>query len=259
MDRLRRFFNSEYVMEGLKAAGVSGAREFLNSKMSPSPQTDEALIQSFTDLYWNKKAPWTNTFWGGHRVAKCPLDLWTFQEILVETKPELIIETGSSVGGSALFFASIFDMLGQGEILTIDTLTYPDRPQHPSIEYLTGDSTDPQIVEDVRCFIRGRRTMVILDSLHTYDHVSAELLAYGELVSPGCYLIVEDTGVDESWGKPAAAAATREFLARHADFEVDLSREKHLLTLNPGGWIRRSGLFDNTLFHPLHSRSEPGG
>ncbi len=197
----------------------------------------DPTIAQFRDLYHNKRAPWTKTFWRGHQVAKCPMDLWVYQEIIHETKPELIIELGGSIGGSAFFFS---EMAGsECEVWSIDTVEYCPRPWREGMVYLTADSITPETIAHIRSIQAHRRTMVVLDSLHTYEHVSAELAAYGDLVTPGCYLVVEDTAVDESWGKPAAGAAAREFVESHPGFVVDESREKHLLTLNPGGWIRR--------------------
>ena len=64
-----------------------------------------------------------------------------------------------------------------------------------------------------------------------------ELRAYSPLVSPGSYLIVEDTNVN---GHPALPEhgpgpmeAVEEFL------EVDVAREKFFLTFNPRGFLRR--------------------
>lgn len=203
---------------------------------------DAELVAGFVDLYHNRRAPWTQVFWRGHQVAKCPMDLWVYQEILFETKPELLIETGSNIGGSAYFFASIFDMIGAGQVITVDKDAYPNQPVHPRIGYLTGDSVERDVVVAIRSAAEGQKSvMVVLDSLHTFEHVAMELAAYGNLVTPGCYLVVEDTAVDESWRKPAAKAAARDFLLAHSDFAIDETREKHMMTLNPGGWIRRKG------------------
>lgn len=202
--------------------------------------SDAPTIEAFTDLYWNQVAPWTKTKWLGVGVAKCPLDLFVFQEIIFETRPDLIIETGSCLGGSALFFASIFDMIGNGHVVTVDKDHYPERPKHQRITYLTEDSVGSTIVSDIKGGIDSEdRKMVVLDSDHSYEHVKAELEAYGSLVTPGCYLVVEDTAVDKSWGKPAAKAALDEWLMSNPGFVVDKSRESHMLTTNPGGWVRR--------------------
>src|SRR3954469_4333597 len=79
-----------------------------------------SLTDNFHRLYYeSRERTWGNTFWLGHRVLKCPLDLWIYQEILYEVRPALIIETGTYLGGSALFLASICDLLG-GEVVTVD-------------------------------------------------------------------------------------------------------------------------------------------
>jgi len=85
--------------------------------------------------------------------------------------------------------------------------------------------------------------MVILDSDHTYAHVAAELDAYAPLVSPGDYLIVEDTSVNGHPLLPAYGAgpmeAARDFLQRDARFVVDDECERFMATLNPRGYLRR--------------------
>jgi cephalosporin hydroxylase len=183
--------------------------------------------------------------WFGYRTLKCPFDLWTFQEILVETRPHIVVECGTRFGGSALFMASIFDLQGRGQVLTIDTDPKPPlpRPRHPRITYLLGSSTDPDVIRDVRERCRGKRVMVVLDSDHSATHVRAELDAYADLVSKGCYLVVEDTNVN---GHPVApefgpgpGEALQEWLAGRDDFVADAKRERFMLTLNPGGYLRR--------------------
>lgn len=190
--------------------------------------------------------PWTQVTWLGKQVVKCPMDLWTYQEIIWETRPELIIETGTGSSGSAYYFATLLDLLQRvaGTVLTIDTMAYPDlRQDHHRIVYLTGSSTGREVFD----YICNRlqpvpRAMVVLDSDHTYGHVKKELELYWPLVAVGCYLVVEDTG----WRNPEDTAegdwadtAVKEFLKDHPNFEADVSREKHLLTSNNGGWLKR--------------------
>ena len=85
--------------------------------------------------------------------------------------------------------------------------------------------------------------MVILDSDHSQAHVEAELAAYAGIVSVGSYLIVEDTDINGHPARPDFGPgpweALQTFLATNHDFEVDRSRERFLLTLNPGGYLRR--------------------
>ncbi len=202
-------------------------------------------VRAFHELYYDSRdTTWKDTRWRGVRAQKCPLDLWVYQEILHEVQPDLIVETGTAEGGSALFLASILDLLGRGEVITIDVLLRPDFPRHPRITYLNGSSTDPMIVGHVSDLVgEGDKVVVILDSDHTKDHVLAEMKAYGPLVTKGSYLIVEDTNINghpvlPDFG-PGPWEAVEEFLQGNDQFVVDRSREKLLMTFNPMGYLRR--------------------
>jgi cephalosporin hydroxylase len=61
------------------------------------------------------------------------------------------------------------------------------------VRYIKGDSTDPATVGWVAKRVAGRRCMVVLDSDHSAEHVAREIYAYAPMVTPGCYLVVEDT------------------------------------------------------------------
>jgi cephalosporin hydroxylase len=216
----------------------------LSTKPATPPDQDE-VVSRFHELYYGAgKKTRGNTYWLGTIVAKCPLDLWIYQEILFERRPGLIIETGTLMGGSALFLASMLDLIGDGRIITIDIEARPERPAHHRIEYRTGSSIDPEIVAGVRESVRGdERVMVILDSDHSREHVLGELRAFAPLVTPGDYLIVEDTNlnghpVKPRWG-PGPMEARDEFMAENEAFEVDDSREKFFVTFNPRGYLRR--------------------
>ncbi len=208
----------------------------------------QEVVRSFHELYYDaaqRGGTWKNTHWMGVPIAKCPLDLWVYQEILFEVRPEVIIECGTFAGGSALFLAQLCDLLDRGHILTIDVADHAI-PRHPRISRIIGSSTAPQVVEQARRLAAGRSPiLVILDSDHHAHHVLEEMRHYGPLVSPGSYLIVEDTNIN---GHPALPGfgpgpmeAVRTFLGESADFVPDLSREKFLLTFNPTGYLRKRG------------------
>ena len=85
--------------------------------------------------------------------------------------------------------------------------------------------------------------MVILDSDHRRDHVYAELNIYKDIVTPGQYLIVEDTNLN---GHPVASEfgpgpmeALQDFLAENDEFEQDKGMEKFYLTFNPDGYLKK--------------------
>jgi cephalosporin hydroxylase len=186
---------------------------------------------------------WWHTHWLGTKASKCPFDLWMYQEILSRTRPDVIIETGTLFGGSALYLASMCDLLGNGRVITIDIEEREDRPRHPRILYLTGSSVAPEIVAQVKDEIADtNRVMVILDSDHHDDHVLRELEIYGPLVTEDCYLIVEDTPsgelFPELWGA-GPSAAIEEYMRTNSSFVVDRDCEKFILTFNPGGYLKR--------------------
>ena len=203
---------------------------------------DRAAVVRAHDVLYGSDA-WTKARWLDAQALKNPLDLWVYQEIMVETRPELVVETGTYRGGSALFLASICDLLGAGEVLSIDIEpARDDYPQHPRITYLAGrSSTDPDVVAEVAARVDGKKSLVVLDSDHSQAHVEAELAAYGPLVPVGCYVIVEDSNIGRIRRDllPGPLEAIEAFLERTDAFEIDREREKFLITFNPSGYLRR--------------------
>jgi cephalosporin hydroxylase len=210
------------------------------------------VIEEFSRLY-SESNVWGKTVWLGTPAYKCPLDLWMYQEILFRTRPDVIVETGTWAGGSALFLASICDLLGTGRIITIDikdeeavrkglrSARVRSRPTHPRITYMTGSSVAPDVITHVRGELSpDDRVMIVLDSDHSKEHVLAELRAYAPLVTADCYLVVEDTIGDQmapGFGGPGEAV--EQFLAEDPSFVVDSECEKFLMTFNPAGYLKR--------------------
>jgi cephalosporin hydroxylase len=203
---------------------------------------DRQAVSRAHDVFYASNA-WTMARWLGAQSLKNPLDLWVYQEILFETRPELIVETGTYRGGSALYLASICDLLGAGEVVSIDIEPMrDDYPQHPRITYLAGrSSTDRDVVSEVRSRAAGRPILVVLDSDHSQAHVEAELEAYAQLVPVGCYLIVEDSNIGQIRKDlmPGPLQAVETFMAKTDEFAIDREREKFLITFNPSGYLRR--------------------
>ena len=81
--------------------------------------TQVEITNLFHTLYYGSRV-WEKTYYRGHHILKCPLDMWIYQEMIHELKPDFIIESGTFLGGSALYFADMFDLVGHGEIITID-------------------------------------------------------------------------------------------------------------------------------------------
>jgi cephalosporin hydroxylase len=216
-----------------------------STRTGPESSEREKIIDEFHRLYYDSGADtWQSTLWLGTPVQKCPFDLWIYQEIIAQERPEAIIETGTLFGGSTLYLASICDLAGRGRVITIDIEHREGRPQHERITYLTGSSLDKQIAAEVgKMTADAEKVMVILDSNHSMKHVEAELEIYSRFVTPGCYLIVEDTNVNghpvfENHG-PGPLEAVEEFLKKNPGFVADREKEKFFLTFNPKGFLKR--------------------
>src|SRR5262245_18532274 len=98
----------------------------------PLSAEEVEFIRDFHSLYYQRwlegAADTINLSWFGHRVLKCPLDLWIYQELLVRTRHDVVIQTGTKFGGSAFYLATIFDLIGHGHVISIDIETQPQRP-----------------------------------------------------------------------------------------------------------------------------------
>lgn len=239
---------------------VRSVQRKIYDRINFSPVEKKDIVSKFHKLYYDSyihhKTWYSTTFLGAH-VRKCPFDLWNYQEMIYELKPDLIIETGTLLGGSAYYMATLMDLVGNGRIVTIDIdskevsmsreakLPEKIRPAHPRITYIQGSSSDPKIIERVKNeFVKNAKTVtVILDSDHSQKHVLDELRAYHGFVTKGQYLIVEDSNVNGhpvfSDHGPGPMEAIHDFLKENNDFVIDLEKENHLVTFNPNGYLKK--------------------
>lgn len=192
-----------------------------------------------------------------------PEDLVRVQEVITSLRPDLIVETGLKRGGSAIFFASLCRLLGQGRVISLDIDIPPAvsaaiaaSPLGDLITLIQGNSVAPQLIAQVKAAVRpGEKVLVFLDSDHSKAHVLAELYAYGDLVTPGSYLVATDgvmRGLADTpqgraeWVDDNPAAAARDFAAARDDFILDRPKARFRddcqleeLTFWPDAWLRR--------------------
>ncbi|MCX7878390.1 MAG: cephalosporin hydroxylase family protein [Ignavibacteria bacterium] len=210
--------------------------------LTPPENTEE----EFHSKYYYSKV-WSETYFLGRKVFKCPGDLWMYQEIFWKVRPDIAIECGTFQGGSALYFAKLMDIMEiNGKVISIDVDPMPDLPFHPKITYIQGSSISNEVVDKVRNLVSAqRKVIVILDSDHSKEHVLKEMEIYNSFVTDGSYLVVEDSNlnghpVHAAWGTgPGPYEAIEEFLKTHSEFEIDKSCEKFMMTFNPNGWLKK--------------------
>lgn len=212
------------------------------------------IIKYFTNLYYHRKL-WLKARWMGIKILQNPCDIFSLQEIIYETKPDLIVETGTGEGGTSMFFAMMLDQISpRGRVVTIDIKpkvyeASKFRIFEDKVVLIEGDSISQEVLEDVlKNISKGEKVMVTLDSLHTKEHVLKELRLYSKIVTVGQYLVVQDTILNShpvyysNDFHPLGHGpieALEEFLKENSDFEVDHSREKFLLTFFPSGYLKR--------------------
>jgi cephalosporin hydroxylase len=208
------------------------------------PRRQRDIVEAFRALYFHQRGQTFMGTWLGVPLIKCPFDLWIYQEILHQVRPDVIVETGTYRGGSALYLAGICDLLDHGRVITIDVTLADALPVHPRVTFLHGSSVGDAIWRELASRIQpGERVLVILDSDHSRHHVLAELERYHALVSDGSYLIVEDTMINDRATDPGMGPgpleALEEFLPAHPELRIDRSRERLLLSFNASGYLRK--------------------
>lgn len=199
-----------------------------------------------------------NFTWMGRPIIQYPQDMVAMQEIIWNLKPDLIIETGIAHGGSLIFYASIMELIGNGEVLGIDIdirahnrAEIENHPMKKRISMIEGSSIASETIQRVKKFAEGKqKILVTLDSNHSHDHVLSELEQYSNFVSLDSYLVVFDTVVEDlpagtfpgrPWDKGNnAKTAVASFLQKSKDFEIDSSiTDKILVSVAPGGYLKR--------------------
>ena len=198
-----------------------------------------------------------NFSWMGRPIIQFPQDMIAMQEILWSVKPDLVIEAGVAHGGSIVYYASLLELMGHGEVLGVDIdIRAHNRESIEShamarrIKLIQGSSIEADTILQVHEMARGKRVVVVLDSNHTHEHVLAELRAYAPLVCEGGYCVVMDTIVehmpesmfpDRPWGPGNnPMTAVQAYLKENDHFRIDDDIDaKLLITVAPSGYLRR--------------------
>jgi cephalosporin hydroxylase len=238
---------------------VEAYKEECKNRIAAQGKNEELLAISSKFAAETIRAGYSYNFtWMGRPIIQYPQDMIAMQEIIWDIKPDLIIETGIAHGGSIIYYASILELIGKGEVLGIDIdirahnrAEIESHPMSKRITMLEGSAISAEIIEKIKPFLNGKKTvMVCLDSNHTHDHVLAELQLYSPFVTVGSYLVAFDTIVEDL---PADLYADRpwsvgdnpktalwEFLKSNDDFVINNEIDNKLLvSVAPSGYLKR--------------------
>ena len=218
-------------------------------------------LQSAADAFnvASNKAQYSYNFsWMGRPIIQYPQDMIAMQEIIWELKPDLIIETGIAHGGSLIYYASIMELIGKGEVLGIDIdirdhnrKEIEKHPMYKRIKMIQGSSVSADVIEQVKTYAKDKQVILVcLDSNHTHEHVLQELNLYSPFVTPGSYIVAFDTIVEDlpkdylpgrAWSiGDNPKTAVYEFLKINSHFEIDTAIDnKLLISVAPNGYLKR--------------------
>lgn len=239
-------------------------QEFINERQADikAMGEDQELRQKSIDwmLHADRYKYTYNFSWMGRPIIKFPSDIVIQQELMWQLKPDLVIETGIAHGGSIIFTSSMMEMMGiEGEVVAVDIDIrkhnkdlIESHPMYKRITMIEGSSIDPAIVEQVRAKTVGKkRVMVVLDSMHSHEHVYQELLAYADMVTVGSYCVLPDTFIEffpkgyYSHNRPWDVGnnpytAMKKFMSETDKFEIDKDlTSKSMITETIDGYLKR--------------------
>lgn len=194
--------------------------------------------------------------WLGLPVIQFPNDIIALQELIWRERPTKIIECGVAHGGSLIFYASLFELLGEGEVIGVEVALRDENRRgilsHSlahRIHLVDGSSIEAATIDSVKSLIgESDRVMVFLDSNHSTAHVEAELDLYSKIIPVGGYIVVMDTCQqlvsDIPRGKPEWQhdnpwTAVQNFLVSHHQFEIDDYWTRLRISSNEKGFLRR--------------------
>ena len=216
-------------------------REVDGPPAAPSPIGDEARSE-FIEAAYNHLG-WRDVTWLGEPVELPGTDLIAYQQLFTEVKPEAVVLVGDMPLGRVLFWASLCELVDQGQVVWVPGTDEPALVDHARVRVVTGAAADEATVAATTEAIDGSgRGLLVLAPQGIMPMVGC-FRAYRDLVGVGSYAVFEHTIVNGhpvwvSYGqgpREAASAVAND----DADFVIDQSAERGVFTFNPGGYLKR--------------------
>jgi len=194
--------------------------------------------------------------WLGRPIIQFGSNMVMLQELIWEVKPDIFIETGIAHGGSLIYTASLFEMMGNGKVIGIDVeirehnrIAIVAHPMYKRISMIEGSSVSGTTIAELEKQLEpDKKVMVMLDSNHSREHVLNEMQLYSKYIPVGSYLIVQD-GAQKwvadiprgkaEWIDDNPLNAIDDFLKSNNDFVVDETYTRLGISSSPGGYLKR--------------------
>jgi cephalosporin hydroxylase len=234
----------------------------LEEPAMPTP-VSVPLSEPVRKLWFQKMVQTLGERYMGISMLKLPEDLRVYEYLLWTSRANVVIELGSNMGGSALWFRdrlaalAAYGRIERPMVITVDqrtprveaSLDSVDSNWRDSISVVGGDVTDPGLVEEVRRLLPpDARCLVSEDTAHTYETTIAALRGFSQFVPVGGFFVAEDGSVDVEEMRPprwthrprGVIPAVRDWLAEEGKgFQVRRDLELYGLTSNVEGYLER--------------------
>jgi cephalosporin hydroxylase len=215
----------------------TGNDRYFNSLWAPKPsleiQVSDGRWISMGELTWaydawyEEYSAFSATQWMGVLMQQDPQDMLAIHDMVWRVKPDLIIEIGTNTGGSAVFLSTITRAYNpNAKIVTVDIKPVSDWAKgrssklcpkcalgisHPfwydgGIVSLIGDvGTNATFRSIVQEYVdKAKIVLAIEDAGHTYKGTYDNIRYLAKWVTPGSYMLVQDTKLDKMFCKSAA-------------------------------------------------------
>lgn len=142
--------------------------------------------------------------WRGVPLMKNVFDFAMYPALIAELRPRTVFEIGSGLGASATWFADLMASCGiDGRVHSVDRVK--PKAAHPQVTFHHGDCSDPQTLFDADVLRAEPHPWLVVEDAH--HNVTAVLNHMHDFLSPGDYLVVEDSDIKRP--------VLREFVGAH--------------------------------------------
>lgn len=227
--------------------------------------TVDQICQGY-NLIFEKGALFSYTNFLGVPLQQDPNDAFAIMDLIWRLKPDLMIELGTAGGGSAFFYAFIMTAYNKdAKVITIDPKRTFDWNQRnvkrvcPHCTYARDtklwNSTTINFFNDIPVNVvpmvenlikkwGSKNVLVMEDGNHLTKTVHENINAYAKFVTPGSYLIVQDTKMKRLYHRKDIdpAAAVDIFLSSPGigqQFAIDRTFEYYLCGQHAKGFLKR--------------------